>query len=127
MVTNTLRHYDIGAIYSPDEIFDIFKQNDLLQYADIATEQGNVQNLNAILDFGAKPLSQILSPMSNPRVIDRPNPADLEKAKKKNVKKMKSFSDLTYLPPRPTKQLEVLTYAECQPKFVIRTEQLEES
>jgi len=57
MVTNTLAHYDIGAIYSPDKIINIFKDNDLLQYADIATEQGNVQNLNSIMDFGAKPLS----------------------------------------------------------------------
>jgi hypothetical protein len=65
-----------------------------------------------MMDLGSKPLSQVLGPVQDGRIVDQPNSEELEKAKKKKKKK-KPFSDLIYLPPRPNANLEVLTYGEC--------------
>lgn len=65
-----------------------------------------------MIDLGSKPLSQVLGPIQDGRIIDKPNVEDYEKAKKKK-RKRKPFSDLIYLPPRPNQNLEVITYGEC--------------
>jgi len=72
-----------------------------------------LRNLNSLIDLGSKPLSSVLGPVQDGRVIDRPNLEEYEKAKKKPKKKSKPFSDLIYLPPWPNANLEVITYGEC--------------
>ncbi len=76
-----------------------------------------------MIDLGSKKLKTVMGPPSSPtaKIIDNPNQEDFKNARKKK-KKQKPFSDLIYLPPRPNENLEVITYGECQPKFVIRKE-----
>jgi len=40
--------------------------------------------------------------------------------------KKKKYSDLTFLPPRPNKYLDVITYSECSPNLEIREDQISE-
>jgi hypothetical protein len=127
MITNTLNHYEIQRSFSADEIMGIFKNNKLLHLAELATDKGDLKNLTSVIDLGSKPLSSVLGPEFGGRVGDKQNNEDLEKApKNKKKKKSKPFSDLIFLPPRPTKNLEVVTFAECSPKFIFRNDQLPE-
>lgn len=41
-----------------------------------------------------------------------------------NKVKKQRYSDLTFLPPRPNKYVDVLTYSECSPNFEIRDDQI---
>ena len=57
MITNTLQHYEISGSYSPDDVLKILKQQKLLEpYAEAATHKGDLNDLNAIIDLGSKPL-----------------------------------------------------------------------
>ena len=120
MISNTLKHYEIEGTYSADDVVRILRRNKLLTYTEAATQNGSVKSLNSIIDLGSKPLQTILGNADGGKVGDRPEPGDKPQKKKK---KRKGFSDLMFLPPRPSDNLEVITYAECQPKLFIRKDQ----
>ena len=82
-----------------------------MQYTDFTSDQ---TCLNKIIDLGSKPLSAVIDNISDQKVADKPQNDSKKKQKKKQ------FSDLLFLPPIPNDSLEVITYAECRPSFVLR-------
>ena len=95
----------------------ILRKNKLMVYAENATNEGDVKNLNSIIDLGAKPLSAVIGPVNSGKIEDRPptDPDTEAQQPKKKKRKEKPFSDLVFLPPRPNENLDVITYAECSP------------
>lgn len=72
MITNTLNHYEISTAYSADEVMSIYRRNKLLNFADVATNNGDLRNLNQMIDLGSKKLTTVMGPQQEGKIIDRP-------------------------------------------------------
>lgn len=107
----------------------IYSKYDLLKYSSLATNDSDPRMLNYIIDMGEYPIATQFN-KKKPTPIATGGFDDIESMKPQfntngpiKSKKVK-YSELTFLPPRPNKYLDVLTYSECSPNFEIREDQI---
>lgn len=129
IVTNTLKYYQINENYDSDIIMKLYGDYGLLQYASLATNDSDPRMLNSIIDFGEYPIAKVFN---KKKKVKKEQFDDIEKQQRgpseNNPNKIKKqrYSDLTFLPPRPSKYVDILTYSECSPNFEIREDQIPE-
>mmetsp|Transcript_4942 Transcript_4942/g.5624 ORF Transcript_4942/g.5624 Transcript_4942/m.5624 type:complete len:302 (+) Transcript_4942:245-1150(+) len=124
IVSNTLKYYQFNENYNTDIIMKLYSEHDLIRYAGVATNDANPRDLNSIIDMGEYPIVKVFNkkPLAESSDIENNNVQPQPDLSKKNKKER----DVTFLPPRPNKYLDVITYSECSPNFEIRDEQIPE-
>ena len=119
-----MKHYEFNDNYTPDVVMRLFAEHDLVKYASVATNDADPRSLNSIIDMGEYPIAKVFNKKSKTMFdeIKEDGTATHQTEKEKKEK----YSDLTFLPPRPNKYLDVITYSECSPNFEIRDDQIPE-
>jgi len=135
ILTNTLKYYEFNDNYTSDTIMKLYSEHDLIKYASMATNDGNPRELNSIIDLGEYPIATVFNKRKSEATdIESQNKVGQAGAqefgqkltKKANKYRDVSSSDINFLPPRPNKYLDVITYSECSPNFQIREDQMNE-
>lgn len=132
IVSNTLKYYQFNDNYNADIIMKLYAEHNLIQYAGVATNEANPKDLNSIIDLGEYPIASVFNKRRKQRFDDLENQSDSVsengsvKSQIPEKKKRQKYSDLSFLPPRPNKYLDVITYSECSPNFEIREDQVVE-
>ena len=132
IVSNTLKFYQFDESYSPDTVMNIFSKYDLMKYSSLSTNDSDPRMLNSIIDLGEYPMAKFYTPPKHAvsvTYINKRNEEfdDLESTPAPSPDKNKPKqlrSTPTFLPPRPNKYLDVLTYSEWSPNFEIRDDQI---
>lgn len=122
IVSNTLKYYQFNDNYSTDVIMKLYSEHDLIKYSKVATNDANPRDLNSTIDMGEYPIVKVFN--KKPMVDYHDMENNSVKSESKEKEKKKKYSDLTFLPPRPSKYLDVITYSECSPNFEIRGDQI---
>lgn len=90
----------------------LFAEHDLIKYAGVATHEADPRDLNSIVDMGEYPIVNVFNKKSRTMFNDLENPQENGSFLKSKQKEDKKINELTYLPPRPSKYLDVITYSE---------------
>jgi hypothetical protein len=118
IVTNTLTYYQFNDNYSTDRVMNIFGEYNLLQYASLCTNDSDPRMLNSIIDLGEYTIARLYNKQKKSKEAKKGEFDDIESGAQRDLesaqdkKKKQRYSDLTFLPPRPNKYLDVLTYSE---------------
>jgi hypothetical protein len=112
IVSNTLKYYEFNDNYNTDVIMKLFGEHDLIKYAGVATNNADPRDLNSIIDMGEYPIVKVFNKKSPTMFNDLENPEAAGTFQKTKKKEDKKHSDLTFLPPRPSKYLDCITYSE---------------
>lgn len=128
IVTNTLKHYQFNENYTADTIMRLYSDHDLIKYASVATNNADPKELNTFIDLGEYPIAKVFNKKKKSEINDLEVQSETSSQRPPNAKKQKKekYSDLSFLPPRPNKYLDVITYSECSPNFEIREDQISE-
>lgn len=108
MISNTLNYYHFNDNYNTDKVMKLFAQHDVIKYSNIATNNSDPKELNSRIDLGEYPIAKIYNKKKKKDISDIENQNNDEK---KGAKKQK-YSDLMFLPPKPNKYIDVITYSE---------------
>lgn len=123
MVSNTLTYYMFNNNYTTDKVMALFAEHDLVKYADLATNHADPKELNSRIDLGEYPVAKVFNKKKGKaEVDDNASQVSAPGQKKPNQR----YSDLMFMPPKPSKYMDVITYSECSPFFEIREDQLPE-
>jgi hypothetical protein len=124
-----LKYYQFNDNYTADTVMKLYLEHDMIKYSDIATNFANPRDLNTVIDLGECPIASIYNKENKKdlesQVNNLSNPTANFFSKTKKDKNASS-SDLNFLPPRPNKFLDVVTYSECSPNFNVREDQIPE-
>ena len=126
MISNTLNYYHFNDNYNTDKVMKLFAEHDVIKYSDIATNHSDPKELNSRIDLGEYPISKIYNKKKKNKENDKDKDIESQNhTDKKEVKKQK-YSDLMFLPPKPNKYIDVITYSECSPIYTVRDDQINE-
>lgn len=93
----------------------LYAEHDLIKFSGLATHDANPRDLNSLIDMGEYPIVKVFNkkPMaSSPDLENNSVKTEENKSPNEIKKKKKKYSELTFLPPRPNKYLDVITYSE---------------
>lgn len=121
IISNTLKYYEFNDNYTADVIMRLYAEHDLIKLAGIATNEADPRTLNSIIDMGEYPIAKVFNKKSRTTFDEIQQDGTTRQTEKEKKEK---YSDLTFLPPRPNKYLDVITYSECSPNFEVRDDQI---